>query len=323
MSGELAEGLERPTLYFVGVSTASSSIMQVFPRWSQLLGIDAEIRGYDAPLDAPDRAYRRIVEHIRDEPLARGALVTSHKLDLYRATRDLFDEIDPYAQATREISCISKRYGPKRDRRLRGHAKDPVTSGLALDAFLPSDHLQRTGGEVLCFGAGGAAVAISVQLASRPVGQRPARMSFVEIRPDRLDHLRAVHARLERPLSFEYLLGTQASENDRRLAALPPGSLVINATGMGKDRPGSPLTDAAVFPQGGYVWELNYRGSLDFLHQAQRQRDDRALAVEDGWVYFLHGWSQVIAEVFDLTVDPATFRSLDEAASALPGEAAR
>jgi hypothetical protein len=35
---------ERPTLYFIGVSTRNSSIMRVFPRWADILGIDADIR---------------------------------------------------------------------------------------------------------------------------------------------------------------------------------------------------------------------------------------------------------------------------------------
>lgn len=73
---------------------------------------------------------------------------------------------------------------------------------------------------------------------------------------------------------------------------------------MGKDRPDSPLTDAAVFPRGSVIWELNYRGDLLFLRQAQAQAAARHLAVHDGWFYFIHGWSGVIARVFDLTLTP-------------------
>ncbi len=99
------------------------------------------------------------------------------------------------------------------------------------------------------------------------------------------------------------------------MEALPPSSLVINATGLGKDRPGSPITDAGIFPYGGLAWELNYRGELDFLHQAEQQRAERALIVEDGWNYFLHGWTQVIAEVFDLQLTPGLFTRLEVVAS--------
>jgi shikimate 5-dehydrogenase len=98
------------------------------------------------------------------------------------------------------------------------------------------------------------------------------------------------------------------------LAALPAGSLVINATGLGKDRPGSPLPASTRFPERAVVWELNYRGSLEFLAQAREQAGDRQLTVVDGWRYFIHGWSQVIAEVFGIPMDPARVARLAEAA---------
>ena len=82
---------------------------------------------------------------------------------------------------------------------------------------------------------------------------------------------------------------------------------------MGKDRPGSPITDKAVFPLDGWAWELNYRGELDFMHQAMRQ----GVRVEDGWTYFVHGWTQVIAQVFHLDLTPEVFAELDRAASAI------
>ena len=44
--------------------------------------------------------------------------------------------------------------------------------------------------------------------------------------------------------------------------------VVILATGLGKDAPGSPVTARARFPDQGIVWELNYRGELIFLEQA-------------------------------------------------------
>ena len=72
---------------------------------------------------------------------------------------------------------------------------------------------------------------------------------------------------------------------------------------MGKDTPGSPITDNAVFPRRGYAWELNYRGALDFFHQAQRQVINRNLHVEDGWRYFIHGWAVVMERVFQIEIN--------------------
>jgi shikimate 5-dehydrogenase len=96
---------------------------------------------------------------------------------------------------------------------------------------------------------------------------------------------------------------------------LPDCSLVINATGMGKDTPGSPVTDDGVFPMKGVAWEFNYRGELDFMHQALAQRVDRHLVVEDGWLYFLHGWTQVISEVLHHEITPELFEQLEVVAN--------
>ena len=86
---------------------------------------------------------------------------------------------------------------------------------------------------------------------------------------------------------------------------------------MGKDLPGSPLPADARFPDGAYVWEFNYRGALDFLHQARAQEQQRGLVVEDGWRYFVHGWSQVVGEVFDVPMPPEVVARLADVAAAV------
>ena len=93
------------------------------------------------------------------------------------------------------------------------------------------------------------------------------------------------------------------------------GSLVINATGLGKDRPGSPLTDAALFPEDAIVWELNYRGERLFMHQAEAQADSRNVQVNDGWMYFIYGWTQVIAEVFHTEILGERLKEMDRIAA--------
>ena len=110
-----------PTMYFIGVTTGQSSIMRIFPIWAKALGIQGCLKGIDIAIHAPAEDYRAAVEFIRSDPLSLGALVTTHKIDLLNACRDLFDELDPYAQQFGEISSISKRDG-----RLWGHAKDPI-----------------------------------------------------------------------------------------------------------------------------------------------------------------------------------------------------
>lgn len=312
MTFEAPPACTRPTLYFIGVTTKQSSIMKVFPRWADILGIEADIRGYDAAPNSPPDAYRTIVRHLREDPLAMGALVTTHKINLLLAARDLLDELDPHARTCGEVSCLSKRDG-----RLIGHAKDPITSAASWRAFVPTDHW-RGGGEVLCLGAGGSAVAISVSVSEfERAGDRPKAIHFVNRSAPRLEHLRAVNDTLDSDIEFTYRVNADPEVNDALMADLPPGSLVINATGMGKDSPGSPLTDAGVFPERGLVWELNYRGELLFLEQARAQAERRKLTIEDGWIYFLHGWSAVVAEVFDVALTPVLFDEFDRAAAAL------
>ncbi len=288
-----------PTLYFFGVTTAKSSIMKVFPAWADYLGLrGAVIKGVDFPLHAPPDDYRAAVAFLKRDPLSLGALVTTHKIDLYHACRDQFDEIDRHALYMGETSCLSKRGGL-----LVCHAKDPISSGLSLDGFLPERHFERTGAEVFSMGAGGSTIALTWHLMKPSRGaDRPARIVVSNRSPVRLREIERIHAELGSDVPTEYILAPRPEDNDATLAGLKPGSLVINATGLGKDAPGSPLTDAARFPERGVVWDLNYRGDLIFLDQARAQAVERNLQIEDGWTYFLHGWTQVIAEVFDIEI---------------------
>lgn len=300
-----------PTFYFIGVTTSKSSIMKVFPLWMQELGFpDVVIEGVDLAIHADPEDYRRAVAQIKYDPLSLGALVTTHKIDLLSAARDMFDYLDPYAQLCSELSSISKR-----DDRLEGHAKDPISAGLSLDALTGRHYFARTGGEVLCFGAGGSGVAISLHLINKPdPGDRPKRFVVVNRSQGRLDNLQRMVESLGTDIQFEYIQNADPVRNDGLMAGMPPGSIVINATGMGKDTPGSPVTDAGLFPLNGIAWELNYRGELDFMHQALAQTRSRGVQVEDGWLYFIHGWTQVIAQVLHIEIDGARLDRLSELA---------
>ncbi len=288
-----------PTMYFIGVTTGRSSIMRIFPEWASHLRLgDCELRGIDFPPHAPLDAYRDAVRFIKDDPLSLGALVTTHKIDLLEACRDLFDELDGDAELLGEVSGISKRDGA-----LVGHAEDAAASGLALAAAVPPGHWEESGAELLLLGAGGSAVALSAFLLQGGWGKdRPSRILVTERRPGRLLAMRAIHGKIGPDIACAYRLASSPADNDRELATLKPGSLVVNATGLGKDAPGSPLTGRALFPERGIAWDFNYRGELEFLDLARSQERSRRLRIEDGWVYFLHGWTRVIAEVFHVAI---------------------
>lgn len=314
-TSETLQPATRPTLYFVGVTTGRSSIQRVFPLWAEELGLqDAVLQGIDLPIHAPAEQYRRVVDFLRQDPLSLGALVTTHKLDLFRSCSDMFDSMDPHARLMGEVSSISKQQD-----KLVCHAKDPISSGLALDAFIPDGHWDDSPGEAVLLGAGGSTIAISWYLSQMSKGtDRPSRIIITNRSQARLDHVAEVHASLDTDTPFEYVLCPTPADNDAVVAGAPEGSLVVNATGLGKDAPGSPLTDAAVFPADALVWDLNYRGNLVFLDQARAQEQARSLTIEGGWVYFLHGWTQVIAEVFHIDIPtrgPAFDRLAELAAS--------
>lgn len=296
-----------PTMYFVGVTTQQSSIMKIFPIWARELGLDAaSLIGIDLPLNADPSRYREVVSFIKKDNLSLGALVTTHKMKLLRAARNEFDYLDPYASMFEEISVISKRDG-----QLEGYAKDPISSGLAMERFIPHDYWVNYLGEVLVLGSGGSALAISAYLSEKLRGNNiPERIILTNNRKGGLREAQEIISRIDTPVLFEFELTETRECSDALISRLKPHSLVVNATGMGKDRPGSPITDRALFPESGMAWEINYRGELEFLHQAKQQQKIRSLYVEDGWVYFVHGWAQAIAEVFHVVIDQKTLSRL-------------
>lgn len=304
---------DKPTFYFIGVSTGQSSIMRLFPLWAEALQLgDVQIKGMDLPIHAAPEAYRDAVSFIKQDPMSLGALVTTHKIDLYLAAKDLFDELDDYANMFNELSSISKRGG-----KLVGCAKDPISSGLSMEAFIPEGYWSGSG-EAFIMGAGGSALAISSYLTRADHGTDiPSKIIISNRSRPRLESAERLLSSIDTATRFEYRLCPEPVDNDRILHELPEQSLIINATGLGKDRPGSPLTDNARFPLGSLVWELNYRGDLKFMHQAYAQKERSGLHVEDGWVYFLHGWTQVIQEVFDIRISGDQFDRLARIASSL------
>jgi shikimate 5-dehydrogenase len=290
---------EKPTMYFIGVTTEKSSIMKVFPAWADYLQFgDCQLKGINFRPHAPAEDYQAAVAFIKQDPRSLGALVTTHKIDLLKACTDFFEELDPYAQLMGEISSISKRAG-----KLVGHAKDPISSALALEAFLPENYWADTGAEIFLIGAGGSTIALTSYLMKETHGSnRPAKIIVSNRSMPRLTEIQRIHHTFQSTIPVEYFHTPVPGDNDAIVAKLPPSSVVVNATGLGKDAPGSPLTDAVAFPEHGIIWDFNYRGDLIFLTQAQRQQQARQLQIEDGWVYFLHGWIQVIAEVFHVEI---------------------
>lgn len=283
-------------MYFIGVTTSESSIHRVFPQWVRLAGVDnTALVGADIPVGGPPELYHATVREIRKDPEAMGALVTTHKVQLHTHARDLFTDFDSDAEKLREVSCIVHR-----GNRLRGLAIDTLTAGLALRAIIGESPFR---GHALILGAGGAAAALAVHLFRE---HHPAGVILTDISAARLEQVQGL-------TSARCVLVTSPEEHDRLLEGMPAGSLIVNATGMGKDRPGSPITSGARFPKSAVAWDFNYRGDLLFLQYACAQQ----VRAVDGWEYFLHGWSQIMARVLGFELTPELFWAMRDAAERL------
>jgi len=285
--------------YFIGVTTGQSAMVRILPLWSKALGLDLELVGIDLPLDASPLQYRDAVSNIKNDPKAIGSVVTTHKLKLFQHAGDLFDDFDEISKLTKEIGAITKR-----NSRLAGLAEvECLSNTLSLKAMLPTDYWRNQEKDVLCFGAGGVARAIALSLLfdfesdepfSKPRLDKPRKLYLVDVDQQQLSSIRSLLEKFPTDLEIEYICQTRAEDNDRLVPKLPAGSLIINATGMGKDRPGSPLTDQARFPTNATIWDLNYRGELHFLKQAKSQEAEQGLHIHDGWLCFMYGWTNIL-----------------------------
>ncbi len=275
-------------ILFVGVTTGSSLVHRALSAWQPLLGQACSLRGADIPLGADGETYLSLLDDLRRANGVAGAVVTTHKVRLLRAGRARFAWLDPLALACQEVNAIRRAGGG-----LRGWARDPVSVGRVADRIWPATGLPGAGRDVICLGAGGTAVALAYHLCTSR-----ARVRFTCADPSRaaIGQL----ARLaRRPVDGHVGDGPW----DDLVSAAPPGSLIVNATGMGKDRPGSPVTSRVRFPSQSVIWELNYRGDLRFLDHARRQAAGSGLQVHDGWQLFCHGWAAALTAVLGLPDD--------------------
>lgn len=305
---------KEPTFYFIGVTTSKSSIMKIFPLWMNKLGKPGiSIAGIDLKIHDNPENYRQAVAQIKYDVSSIGALITTHKMDLYSAAEDMFDYFDDYALLLKEVSSISKNGG-----KLEGHAKDPISSGLSFEHIAGKGYFIKTKAHLLIFGAGGSSIAtILYIIIKRDPSDKPEKIIIVNRSQPRLDHLKKIIQNIKTNIEIEYICNQDPKVNDNIMNSLPPYSMVINATGMGKDTPGSPITDKGLFPENGIAWEFNYRGELDFMHQAEKQKNLRGVKVEDGWIYFIHGWTQVISQVLHLEITEELFNRLVNVANTL------
>ena len=174
--------------WFIGVTTGQSMIMRLFPIWAEVLGIQGtRMHGVDLPPGVKGQEIRETVQELRENSDDLGALVTTHKLAVWEEASDLFAKVDEHATRLQEISCISK----DKDGKLIGHAKDPITSGKAMESIMGKNHWQaHPKAEAMVLGCGGAGTAIIEQLLYGEEGNVPQKITGLEHNRGRLKKVR-------------------------------------------------------------------------------------------------------------------------------------
>lgn len=299
-----------PKLWFAGVTTGQSLIHLAFPLWMDDLGRDVLLAGRDLPLGASRASYRGFVRDLGGDRGAVGAVITAHKVGIYAAAHDLFAELDEFASECREINAIRRD-----DSGLSGFARDPLSVGWQAARIWPR------GEHAVCLGAGGTAIALGWHLLSRDAP--PARMVFTDQAVPAARRLRGVLGRRAAARRVELVIKVGEGPWDEAVATAPPGALIVNATGLGKDKPGAPVSAGVRYPVGSVVWDLNYRGDLVMLSQARDQARSGGLRVHDGWGLFCDGWAAALGPILCMPGGPAAGRRFAEVAAHLRPKAGR
>ena len=182
---------------------------------------------------------------IRADPQHWGALVTTHKMACMPRRGTCSTNGRAGGDLRRDLLHRQARWPTGRQRQGPGHG--PARAG----GVRVPDHFARSGGAALILGSGGAGTALSHQLGVR--SDRPQQIICTALTPEPLDHARQIHERAGLPAGLvRYEVTRNSDDVDALLAELPPASLVVNATGMGKDRPGSPMSAAPASPNAGW-----------------------------------------------------------------------
>jgi shikimate 5-dehydrogenase len=278
------------------------------PGWSRALDVDIELDCQDLPVGVDASAYAALLDDLRSDSRALGMVVTTHKARLWESCAELFDEVTPACREVGEASAIACRNG-----RLIADASDVRGVGRAVERVLDADQWRSGNHEAIVLGAGGAGISLAFNLVDRLPGLGATRVVLTDADSARLEVARALRRSWDRAdrLEIESAVG---ANNDRLVGAALPGTLIVNATGMGKDRPGSPVS--IDLPKRTIFWEFNYRGPRDLLERARSNAVTDDLLVVDGRDYFICSWLEALCSVLGREASVELFDAFEQEASA-------
>jgi shikimate dehydrogenase len=276
-----------PQVVFIGASASMSRANLYFAGWAGVVGLAGTLIALDVAPDQGAGEYERLVGQLL-VPEVVGGVVTNHKVGLFREFRCRDWQVSDTATALEVVSCFRTAPGG-----FEGNAEEP----LAIERAIREISAVNGAGpyrELLIFGAGGAGRAIAYA-ASRMSEFGLARINITDTRMNRVEDVRRLSRDWGAEVNVELALNREV--NNAMLKNAQPGCLVVNATGLGKDLRGSPLSSDSVFPMGSSAWDLNYRGGLDFLHHARTQSGGRGVRVFDGQTLFTAGWMEAMTYI--------------------------
>lgn len=281
--------MTRNAFVFVGVTTSQSAVVSLFDQWCRILGCSWSLRLWDIPIDAPKRSYAELVSTLRSRENV-GALVTTHKARLFSSNCSDFDLVEPRSVALAEIGVVYKRSGL-----LCGGVSDIDSGAVVIKEILDDQRWRNSSRRAVILGGGGAGLAAAWNLAVRGVGGASS-VVIVESNNERRED---IHSLVKAwPLNVSLSVASPDNQfSDHIITDKESAALVINATGLGKDRSGSPIRSANVFPDNCIIWDFNYRGSLEFMALARTVSVEKDLRLYDGFSYFVSGWSTVMCKV--------------------------
>ncbi len=296
-------------LIFLGVSTSGSSVPRVMPGWARALGVEVELECVDLPVGVDGSAYVDLLERLRGDPDALGLVVTTHKAALWAACAEQFGEASPACRQVGEASAIAIRDG-----RLTADASDVYGVGRAVVRVLDDERWHAGEHGAIVLGAGGAGISLAFNLVDRLPELGARRVVLTDADPARLEIARALSRGWARSELLE-VLAAVGDANDRLVRAAKAGTLIVNATGMGKDRAGSPVT--VDLPSRTIFWEFNYRGPREMLERARAHSAADDLLVVDGRDYFICSWLEALCSVLGCNATDELYRAFEREASAV------
>src|SRR6185312_6514457 len=247
--------IKRPLgILFLGISSRGSLIHKVVKDFVGPWGLHVAITCCDLPMSTDAKVYREVLLTLEQDAGISGAVVTAHKVALYRAAHDLLIEVSPQCRALEEIGALKRS-----NRGLIGHATDEAALRRSLTSILePSHGISR---DVLVLGCGGAGLALVSVLSETTFALQVRSITVFEKKASRRAELHRLFAQNGCLWKIRLLSSCDINSAIEQSAE---NALIVNATGLGKETGDCPVGDI-IFPRHSIAWDFNYRGPLPFL----------------------------------------------------------